>query len=72
MSLTYMEASLVIGLGLYFGFQVMRKDGKRDDVLRDLASAFPHLVCFVIGTAGVVTGALQICKQGMGHDRHWS
>jgi hypothetical protein len=29
-------------------------------------------VCFVIGTAGVVTGALQICKQGMGHDRHWS
>ena len=68
MLFTYMKASLVVGLGLHFGFQVTRKDGKRDDVLRDLASAFPHLVCFAIGTACVVTGALQMCKQDMGHD----
>jgi len=68
MLFTYMRACLVVGLGLQFGFQVTRKDGKRDDVLRDLASAFLHLACFVIGTACVVTGALQMCEQAMGHD----
>lgn len=68
MLFTYMRACLVVGLGLQFGFQVTRKDGKRDDVLRDLASAFPHLVCFVIGAACVVTGALQMCERAMGQD----
>lgn len=48
---------------MQFGFQVTRKDGKKDDVMRDLANALPHIIFFVIGSACVVTGFLQMLEE---------
>ena len=68
MLFTHMKACLVVGLGLQFGFQVTRKDGKKDDVMRDLANVLPHLIFFVIGSTCFVTGCLQLLELPMDRD----